>query len=291
MLISLHLYFRQLEEKKTITEIKFKNKISIPQLENREVYALSVWNEKLLVGHYRGKSIIMYNDTGNYIDTIALSANGKQILYDAVWGRFEHIIVANGTANSVQVYSISQKNIIKETQMKKPSKFSVFNTSILLADNEDGVFQSTDDGITWSHVFQIPDNTAGWQCWQVMRADTKEIADNYWVLEKNKALFRLRIYTSKKLKASDVDVNNYVNLLNTNMAFDGKSAVLLCDYNKSAVHIFSANGEHQRQLIADNNDGLIENPWRLYIDRNKKLFYIGMGSNVLKIYTLTYAIP
>ena len=253
-------------------------------MEDHDVHVMSVMNEKLLIGRSGGRSLFVCEETGKYIEKINIKN-----FNDAIWTRNGNIVIANGAANNIVLYSTFEKKIIHETQMKKPLMFSVFNKSIFLADSESGVFQSTDDGITWNLVFQISDKAAGWQCWQMIVADAKDSVFNYWVCEKNKELYRLRIYASKTLQVKDLDVSVYVNLKTAYMAFDGKSSVLLCDNEKCLIHIFSISGEYQRQLIMNKNDGQVTNPRRPYFDSIKQLLYVGMSSNELKIYTLTYS--
>ena len=280
---------RILEKKKTITAMQFHSKITIAQLENREVYMLSLNEEKLLVGRWGTKELYVYDvENGKHVQTVTCD----HALNDAVWSNEGNIVFTTGDTNSVILYSINDCVPVKEEQMNKPMLLSVFKDSIFLADTDSGgVFQSADCGANWRLLFIIPDYIKGWKCWQVIKVTSQNDAISYWTREKNESTWRLRIYCQPGEEGKDVDVSDYVDLKYANMTFDGNSAVLMCDYKKNVLHIFSTSGEYQRQLHAGDGHDCLRFPWRLFVDRKKQLLYIGMGAAEVKIYSLTYAIP
>ena len=81
---------------------------------------------------------------------------------------------------------------------------------IYLADYKTGVYQSTNDGVSWSLVFNATDNA--WHFLQAIKVITNH-GDDFWTLEFNndKYRYRLGVYsTNKKHSAFDVtlyDIN------------------------------------------------------------------------------------
>ena len=75
--------------------------------------------------------------------------------------------------------SESGKVIITHTQMTNLMYISISSDdSVYLADGKKGVYQSTDDGISWSLVFK---STDGWHCEQVFKVTTDQrIPSEHW---------------------------------------------------------------------------------------------------------------
>ena len=100
--------------------------------------------------------------------------------WDATWTPRGNIVYTTCPSNKVVVMSESGKVITTHTQMTLPQYLSVSSDNIIyLADSETGVYQSTDDGISWSLVFKSTDE---WHCWQVIKVTTNH-CDDFWTLE------------------------------------------------------------------------------------------------------------
>jgi hypothetical protein len=95
-------------------------------------------------------------------------------------------------------------DVIAQTKTLFPTILSISTDGVIyLADFRTGVYQSTDDGVTWSHVFKVAD---GWQCVQVIRVSSDSNTQVFWTSEGLRAdntKWRLRVYTVDKRQVGD----------------------------------------------------------------------------------------
>ena len=158
-----------------MTSSQLLRNITIDQFEGWNVNILSLFNDKLLVSGSGLSQLFIYSREGRHLSTITTSDNDK--LCDATWTPRGNIVYTTLDSNKVVVMSESGKVITTHKKMTSPQRLSVSNDDIIyLADWETGVFQSTDDGDSWSLVFKLTDE---WHCRQVIKVTTDH-SDDFW---------------------------------------------------------------------------------------------------------------
>ena len=136
-----------------------------------------MFNKKLLVSSCQRSQLLIYSREGRYLSTIAINENDK--LCNAKWTPRGNIVYTTDNSKKVVVMSESGK-IITKHQMEEPRRFSISNEDIIyLADFKTGVYQSTDDGVSWSLVFKSAD---GRHCTEVIKVTTYH-SDDFWTME------------------------------------------------------------------------------------------------------------
>ena len=257
------------------------------------VRILSVFNNKLLVSCFSLSKLFVYSREGRYLSTI--STNNNDELFDATWTPRGNIVYTTYRNNKVVVMSESGKVITTHTQMTAPRYFGVFNDDdiIYLADYKTGVYQSTDDGASWSLIFKSSD---GWHCEQVIKVTTDN-SDDFWILGKSDNNCHLRVYSVDRRRSDDnvtwrninvpkMDGKN-INLSSSSLSYDGNMNIFLSDYNSKAVHVFLINGQYHSQLLSSHH---IKNKLQiLAVDRKRQLLYVGQEKGIVGVFELTYS--
>ncbi len=167
--------------------------------------------------------------------------------------------------------------------------------------NGTAVYQSTDDGVTWTHVFDISEFSE-WKCRQALKVankdEKKRDTDDFWLVEKEgtKDHYQLRRF--------NVDSrNSHVTLLNVTIpamlsdcvqyglhekkiAYDGNWTIFVpCS---ASVHTWLVTGQYDRQLVSlatftDNNEALCVAP-----DIANHILYVGQKHGGVIAYNLLY---
>ena len=265
---------------------------TVDQLKNKRVNTLSVFNDKLLVGSAGLRQLFIYSREGRHLSTITTNNNDK--LYDVTWTPRGNIVYT--TRNSkVVVMSESGKVITTHTQMTSPRCLSVSSDGIIyLADWKTGVYQSTDDGVSWSLVFK---STDGWHCWQVVKV-TIDHSDDFWTQEKSdNNNYRLRVYsvdrrrsdgsaTCRDINVPTTDGENINLSVYCSLSYDGNMNIFLNDCDNKAVHVLSVNGQYHCQLLSSHH--FKNKPFRLAVDKERQLLYVGQAKGVVGVFKLTY---
>ena len=282
--------FNRVSYSKSVKSSKLLFKFTINELSC--VTMLSLFMEKLLVGCRSFSWLLIYDCEGRYLSTINTTISPL----DAVWTSNGNIVHTTFHGNTVIVMSYSGKVIATHTQLINPQYFSVADDGIIyLADAGKGVYQSTDNGLSWSLVFK---STPGWRCWLVIKVNNQNI-DNFWTLEyknNNSKLMHLRMYSVDN-KCTDCTVtwknvnvtaaNNKRNSVSadSSILYDGCISVFLSDYDDKIIQVFSINGLYCSQL----KSYLFKEKtlWKLAIDKKRHLLYVGYNSRVDK-FELTY---
>ena len=261
------------------------------------VTILSVFNDKLLVsygGSLLGLSqLFIYSREGRHLSTITIHNNDK--LCDATWTPRGNIVYTTLYSNKVVVMSKSGKVITTHTQMTEPRCLSVSNDDIIyLADSETGVYQSKDDGVSWSLVFK---STDGWHCEQVIKVTTDH-SDDFWTLEQSdNNNHHLGVYSVDRRRSDgnvtwrDINVpttdGKHINLsYNSSLSYDSNMNIFLSDCDNKAVHVLSVNGQYHCQLLSSHH--FKNEPLRLAVDKERQLLYVGQMWSVVGVFKLTY---
>ena len=275
-----------------MTSSQLLQNFTADQLKNDWANKLSVFNDKLLVSCAGLSQLFIYSREGRHLSTITTNNNDE--LWDATWTPRGNIVYTTWYSNEVVVMSESGKVITTHTQMTKPQHLSVSSDDIIyLADYETGVYQSTDDGVSWSLVFK---STDGWHCWQVIKVTTDH-SDDFWTLEKSDNYsYHLGVYSVDRRRSDgnvtwrDINVpttdGKHINLSWSSLSNDGNLNFFLNDYYNKAVHMFSVNGQCHCQLLSSHH--FKNEPCRLAVDKERQLLYVGQAKGVVGVFKLTY---
>ena len=251
-----------------------------------------MFNDKLLVSCAGLSQLFIYSREGRRLSTITTNNNDK--LLDTTWTPRGNIVYTTRNSNKVVVMSESGEVITTHTQMISPQCLSVSNDDIIyLADWKTGVFQSTDDGVSWSLVFK---STDGWHCEQVIKVTTDH-SDDFWTLEKSDNYsYLLRVYSVDRRRPDgnvtwrDINVpttdGKHINLSRSFLSYDGNLNFFLNDFHNKAVHVLSVNGQYYCQLLSSHH--FKNKPCRLAVDTQRQLLYVGQVTGVVGVFKLTY---
>ena len=255
------------------------------------VSILSVRNGKLLVSSYTKSFLLAYSLAGNYLKT--LNINGA--ILDVTWTPRGNIAYTTYNNKSVVVMSEAGK-IIHTSVMTGPQRFSVSTDDIIyMADEVAGVYQSVDDGASWSLIIN---STQRWNCWQVIKVSS-EHGDDYWTFLKKGFLSLMRLYSRNqsihqggKIKTwKDVNLptidGKKVELVDSSVSYDGNSNIFLSDFNTRAVHVWTSRGLYHTRLLSSEN--FKHEPCKLAIDTRERLLFVGKLNSVVDVYSLKYS--
>ena len=278
-----------------MTSSQLLTNFTVKKLKGFGVNILSAFNDKLLVscgGLFGLSQLFIYSLEGRHLSTITINDNDK--LFDAKWTPHGEIVYTTLDSNKVVVMSESGKVIATYTRMTEPRDLSVSSDNIIyLADSETGgVYQSTDDGVSWSLVFK---STDGCHCEQVITVTTDH-SDDFWTLgnsvNKN---YHLRVYSVDRRRSDDNvtwrDINvtttdgKHINFSSSSLSYDGNMNIFLSDRANKAVHVLSVNGQYHCQLLSSLH--IKNEPWRLAVDEERQLLYVGQWDGVVGVFKLT----
>lgn len=313
-----------------ITAVTYKDRITLEQmnitLSQASTTILSVSRDgshQLIVGQQDEKTIYIYNTTStsyHLFKTLHLPTASTNALRDAIWTSNGHIVYcatvttsSNLLSNDVVIMS-QNGDVISQTNMTNAQQLSLSTSNVMyLADMKQGVYQSSNSGLTWSFTFNLTDSvtgdslfTSGWFIRQALEVSKNQNFVLLWSceIENNIAMpSRLRIYKIRSnndvteiaetvnITAPVAHVSNHANF----MEFDGLETVLISCYDSSDVHLFNAtSGAYLRavNVVSESHVGIKNYPERLAIDRypdEQVVLYVGHLTNgTVSIHTLTY---
>ena len=170
-------------------------------------------------------------------------------------------------------------------RMIDPKRFSVsIDKKIYLADGKNGVFESIDNGLSWTFVFTCTESNS---CVQVIKVSANNI-HKFWTLVLMKEQFNLRIgqqnLNNDDFKWHDVVIPSTIVAQNSNLinlAFDGVSSMLLSDGEGRSVHVISTNGEYYCQLLSASQ---IMKPLGLLLNYSKKLLIVLQDNDMISVF-------
>ena len=279
---------------------QFSLNFTVSQLESRYVDILSVFNNKLLVGSEGYSQLFIYSHEGRYLSTITINDNDQlstsniDSVCDATWTPHGSIVYTTKN-NKLVVISASGEVSTPQTQIKCPQKLHVSSDGIIYLTDTDwtiglNVYQSTDDGVSWSLVFKIAGRMQFYK--ELFKVATDHV-DEFWILKRriDSPVFREQInsfvYCMNKRRSDgtftrrNIKVDEYVNLF-----YDGNMNIFLSDWSNEVVYVLSANGQYHCQLLSSRQ---IKNfPCKLVVDKERQLLYIGESKGVVEVFELTY---
>ena len=302
-----YVYRSQVSLYPSVTSSQLLFKFTVNELKDWWVTILSEFNNKLLISRDNLSQLFIYNRKGRYLSTITI--NDNDYLRDASWTPHGNIVYTTWNRKKVVVISESgrvittqneitmsesDKVITTEKKITEPRYLSVSSDdNIYLTDWKTGVYQSTDDGVSWNLVFNSTDE---WHCRQVIKVTTDH-SDDFWTLERSDNNdYHLRVYSVDR-KCSDGNVTwrdinvlttdgKHINLSNSSLLYDGNMNIFLNDYHNKAVHVLSVNGQYHCQLLSSHH--IKNKPFRLAVNKERQLLYVGQAGGVVGVFKLTY---
>ena len=231
----------------------------------------------------------------NAIDDKLLSSNYVNALSNAIWTPLGNIAYL---ANKEIIIMSENGLVINSTTMSDPHHISFSNDGFLyLTDFETGVYQSTDDGRSWRHIFRASNEWGSLVAFKVN--DNKK--DYYWSMDKPRqskashTYYTLHIY--EKSEASNTYmIQNKVDMPERcwlhficNLLYDGEDNVFMFNHNDYIMLLFSVNGQKRKELRSLNVHKYNTIQYgNLAIDKQKKMLYIGLRYGTVDVYNMTY---
>jgi hypothetical protein len=140
-----------------VKSAKHKSNFTLNSTNGAQLVVLSVSSEgQLLVGQSDDRhQLHVYNADCCHVMTIKLPDNDK--VCNAVWTRRGNIVYSEWRSGNV--VTVSQSSVvIQQTNVSRPTCLSVSTDGVIYLTKADkSVYQSTDDGLTWSHIFNVSD--------------------------------------------------------------------------------------------------------------------------------------
>jgi hypothetical protein len=262
------------------------------------VNVLSVSSEGLLlIGQYRDQSQLhVYNADCSYVTSIKLYTD-KHVA-DAVWTRRGNIVYSEDGNGKVVTMSRSG-HVMRQTAGFVFSHLSVSTDGVIyLIHKRKDVYHSTDDGLTWSHVFNVSD---GCDFYQVIKVSTDSNTDVLWTSiglrldNRTKYHEVLRVYTVDNRRAvgdnvisqRDVAIPWQVRMdSSSKLVYDGHTSIFAKTSGNKAVHVWSVRGQYDRQLVSLQK--LVSFFWCIAVDGQRHVMYVGHDQGRVDVFELTY---
>ena len=271
---------------------------TVDHLKGSAITILSVFHDKLLISYSLCTELFIHSRYGLHLSTIKTINYAK--LNDAVWSGSGSIVYAiyHGYYKVV-VISESGKIIAVNNEIRDPTVFSVSTDDVLyLATERSGVFQSFDDGVSWSLAFKPTD---GWLSTQFAKV-TSDHSDDFWILERGGQhpiyYHHLRVYSLNKRHlvanatwrniAPTTTDDKQIEFSGSSLSCDINNNIFVSDINIKAVHVFTENGHYDCQLLSQEH--IEYAPSRLSVDNEHQILYVGQWAGVVGVYKLLYGV-
>ncbi len=273
----------------------------VNQLKNcSTLTTLSVFKGKLLTCCNGASNIWLGSSNGDNL-IVTSDVNCAEI-FDVIWSPRGNILYAcNNFTDEVSIVVLSESvKFIAMHTLTKTRSFALScsnDGNIYFSPGNEEVYQSADDGISWSVLnLRLFD---GWQSMQFFKLSANNY-DYIWTTEadynQNINDARNRVYIVNRKKLDNNVIYKNINITKTDgkqlcpmgcaLSHDGCMNIFLTDENK-AVYVSSLDGESNFQLLPPlAND--VKMHYRLGVDINSKLLYAGESNGTIKVFKLTY---
>jgi hypothetical protein len=261
------------------------------------VFILSVSSEDhFLYGQLGDQQLYIYSVEHRHLKSISLLDD--DILGDAAWTPLGHIVYAADNNEKVVVMTRNGEFVTQINNLA-PSRFYISPDDVIyLANFERGVYQSTDDGVTWSHVLEV---AADWKCVQVIKVSSEINMNTFWTVEtfyEDDNNWRLRMYTVDKRQDSnnviwrDITLPSHVDidLRYAKLAYDGHTNIFVTDTGNKVVHVWSVSGQYVCNLLSSQQFAKNDTkPIRVAVDtRGNHTIYVGQTKGIVGMFELEY---
>ena len=270
------------------------------QLQGSAIDVLSVSKDKVLVSYGTASHIFVYSRQGSYIFNIKINDNDGK-LFDATWTPRGNIVYTTSRSGVVAISDLVDNVFTKQTKqtqdtvrkyLRFPMFLSVSNDVIFLSDHYEGVYQSTDEGISWSLVFKSPNEL---HFCHVIKVNTANNPD-FWILQVELMHVYIRVYslderhpsgnvTWRDIKVPQTDCK-FTDLSRCLLSYDDSMNLFLLESTSKAVRVLSVNDRCHSQLISPHHINYL--PKRLAIDKNSQELLVGQENSIVQVFKLTY---
>lgn len=260
----------------------------------------SVFNRQLLVscGKLLTENVDIYNDNTHNLSTIVFLKD----MVEFSWTPRGQILYRQYTLEKTFLVTVSQDGMLvskvyMNTLVGNPSV--AYDNSIHVVDEKCNVYQSTNDGVTWSHAFRA--RSSCW-CYKAIKVSCKNGMAIYWMIEFQRStnVFLFRMYTVNDSNntqniviGSDVNLPqiSFKNLAIERVAFDGYSSMLIGEnVNASTfvvrVHTVSIDGIYRNKLLTDISPQ--SELKYVAVDRKSRLLYVMQANYIVKVFSINY---
>ena len=260
-----------------------------------------MFNKKLLASAYLFDQLLIYSHEGRHLSTVQIS--GK--LKDAAWTPRGNIVYTAILDKKVVVLSKSNMVISVNTPANIPEHLCVSNDNIIyLTDfNSNAIYQSIDDGDSWSEVFK---QTKLGSDMQVIKVTNNNSID-FWFFkpDRDKNLV-IHVYSVDNRSSDDSKAWRIIKVITTeckhvyyqgnSLSYDNKMNIFLTQqtspnkfYNgqgDKAVHVLTVDGKYDHQLLSSHQ--IMNEPQRLAVDNERQLLYVGQNKGIVQVFELMY---
>ncbi len=142
-------------------------------------------NGQLLIGRYDdNERLYIYNYTNNTYLPSPLKLIPDTRLFDAIWTPGGKIVFTTTNHNGTNLVTITTSGrIVASYPVKSFANYlSVSTDGIIYVSTCAGVYQSSDDGLTWSSVFDTPRDSESICIMEAIRVSTDNDTDVFWAL-------------------------------------------------------------------------------------------------------------
>ena len=254
----------------------FKMLKTIPVPHCGIVRYLSILNNNLIIGGHVSRSVQIYDMDKKEIQTINSSVN----VFDAAWINADRILcTTNVNEKKIVVITLSGE-IISEFPLAANRRISACNSTLYVASGTEGVYHSTDGGLSWTMLFlPLPNQSSEMKLWQVIKVNGGENDEAIFWATVDSTL-KTFMYNSviHSLKWKTVNIKNSSGeqvLLNSHsvLVYDGNDSVFVSVPSQNAIYVFSVK-KCSQQCILSSSIG-INCPYALALDVGRGLLYVG----------------
>ena len=210
-------------------------------------------NNTILIGPRWSFGLYVCNTYGTVLNFIHFEYLN---LLDAIWTSQGDILYTS--KQTTQITLISSKGVsITYFKLRRPNYFGTSSKDkiIYVTDSEWGsLYQSTDDGINWNFVVQLP---FGWNYGQLVKLETNSNITTFWSIAfRAPSTYKLREFSFLKsfnndLTWRDIELPTFTNisLSNSRLAYDNANTMFISDTQQKTVYTLTVNSEYRGQLL------------------------------------------
>ena len=274
------------------TELIFS--LTFLQLKYYAVDILSIFNETLLFGRSFSSELFISSWDGVPMATITINDTGK--LSIATWTPRGNIVYATQPSEKVVTISAYGK-VITSNKIAQPLALSVSKDNFTyLVTLQKGIYQSADDGLSWSFLFKLNEK---WLCIQFIKVINK-YTDDFWMLEtRENNKFKLNHFSVysviKKYSVSfkqcrNININTtlgrHANFIQSRLSIDSNNNIFISDYSNNTVHLLSIGIQCRSQLLSSLS--INGRPLSLAVDSTHNRLYVGKNGGLVDVFDLSY---
>ena len=123
------------------------------------------------------------------------------------------------------------------------------------------------------------DTESGAEYWAQVKLGEKHYLRAYKLVNDNNGN---KQFTWRNIKLN-TSRNTKINLYYSCLAFDRYNSVLVSEWENSAVHVLSAKGDYQLQLLSYPD---VHKPTKIVVNKDDRFLYVGQQKGEVKLFSL-----